>query len=364
MSASPQDTDSDVPRHRGWWAVAGGWFGFFLLWTLFILGWAQGNVPIRGAVVSALLATLPGALLGLPVWWLAGKMEWPPVGVIRFAGVHLAALFGFATLWTFTGPALGVLIEGGSLAEMRWETQTYVWRLFMGVLLYVIVAGLSYAAHISRRLRRQEQIASRAEAFAAKANLAAMRSQLRPHFLFNALHSISSLIDTDPERASDAMELLGDLLRYTIRERDDDVVSLEEEWQFVSDYIELQRLRFGDRVAVAMEPLSDSGAVRVPPFVLQPLVENAFVHGMDSRSSGGTVSIRANKEGSSLVLVVEDNGHAWAAVGPNGTSVAGGTGLGNLRRRLMSLYGDGALLTVESLPAGGTRARIELPIVP
>lgn len=357
MIPAPQDTDSELANRRGWWAVAGGWFGFFLLWTLFILGWGQGDVPVRVAATSALYATLAGAALGFPVWWLAGRMPWPPSSGIRFALVHVIAITGFAGVWTYAGVALGVLADGGSPSDMQWDVQTYVWRLFMGVLLYVIVAGLSYAAHINRRLRRQEQVAARAEALAAKANLSAMRSQLRPHFLFNALHSISSLIETDPGRASDAMELLGDLLRYTIRQRDDHWVALDEEWRFVADYVELQRLRFGDRVVVIMDPLPVK--LRVPPFVLQPLVENAFLHGVDARTGSATIRITARLSGSSLVLTVEDNG-----IGPanshNVTEGGRGTGLDNLRRRLASVYGENARLTVEPRPGGGTSARIEL----
>ena len=363
--ALENNDDRSLVRHRGWWAALGGWVGFFLLWTLFILGWGQGNVSVSGAVVSALLATVPGAILGLPVWMLAGRLEWPARGA-TFIAAHLVAMIAFAVLWTVTGPVIGTLIEGDSLSEMQWEVQTYVWRLFMGALLYVTVAGLSYAAHINRRLRRQEQIAARAEALAAKANLAAMRSQLRPHFLFNALHSISSLIETEPARATEAMELLGDLLRYTVRERDDDHVALGEEWQFVSDYVDLQRLRFGDRIEISMEADPGTSSLPVPPFVLQPLVENAFVHGLSSRSSGGIINVSARIHGTSLELTVEDNGQDPQSTGRVGANVDGspvrvsgtGTGLGNLRLRLQSLYGDAATLTIAAREGGGTSARI------
>jgi signal transduction histidine kinase len=365
--AAPHQSDSDTFRLRAWWTVVGGWFGFFLLWTLFILGWGQGDVPVSGAIISAITATVPAALLGLLVWMLVGRFPWPDgetwfdQRVVAFVAAHVLAMVAFTVTWTVTAPVASLLMEGGSLAELQWETQTYVWRLFMGVLLYVIVAGLSYAAHINKRLRRQQQIAARAEAIAAKANLAAMRSQLQPHFLFNALHSISSLIDSDRDKASDAVELLGDLLRYAVRERETDLVSLDEEWQFVSDYIELQLLRFGDGVSVVMEPLDGAGQIRVPPFVLQPLVENAFVHGMEARSNKGQISISARRSGSSLRLLVEDNGfspdHGIALKRQDGTA---GTGLDNLRLRLESIYGDRAKLTITNNDGGGTRAFIEL----
>lgn len=377
MTAQLQ-SDTEPLRPRAWWAVLGGWLGFFLLWTLFILGWAQGEVQVSGAVISGLSATLPAVILGLLVWRLVGHLPWPDPqrrpktpGAPLFVAVHVVAMAVFSIAWTAGGQLTIVVVERIPLSEMEWVLQTYIWRLFMGVLLYVIVAGLSYVADSNKRLRRQERIAARAEAIAAKANLAAMRSQLQPHFLFNALHSISSLIESDPERAGDAMELLGDLLRYAVRERETDLVSLDEEWQFVSDYVELQLIRFGDRVTVSMEPLAGAGRAEVPPFVLQPLVENAFVHGMATHSNEGEICVSANRNGSTLQLMVEDSGGSdedAASELDRSTRFSthyeqarsAGTGLENLRLRLESLYGNRAALTVTARLEGGTTAMIEL----
>lgn len=365
MAATDRDTTAGENFRYGWTAVTGGWFGFFLLWTFFILGWGQGNIAVSGALVSALIATIPAAVLGHAVWKLTGRVPLHQTSPGRLTIIHGAALVAFAVMWTVIGPVLSVLIDGGSLAEMEWDAQTYVWRLFMGVLLYAIVSGISYTARVSRRLREQQRVAARAEALAAEANLAAMRSQLQPHFLFNALHSISSLIETDPEAAGDAMELLGDLLRYTIRERKADRVALSEEWQFVSDYVALQRLRFGERVAVTMEISPGADQMRVPPFVLQPLVENAFAHGMDEATHGGRIDISAHTKGSRLVLTVADNGSGITSGGSarNGggeNQQTNGTGLSNLRQRLASVYGDAAQVIVASDRGRGTSARVEI----
>lgn len=360
MPATERDTIEGERFRFGWAAVAGGWFGFFLLWTFFILGWGQGNVPVAGAMLSALIATIPAAALGQVVWKLTGRVPLHQTAPLRLTAIHGVALVAFAVSWTVVGPVLGVLIDGGSLAEIEWDIQTNVWRLFMGVLLYAIVAGTSYTARVSRRLRDQQRVAARAEALAAEANLAAMRSQLQPHFLFNALHSIATLIETDAERAADAMELLGDLLRYTIRDRSSDRVALSEEWQFVSDYVALQQLRFGSRVTTNMRMAPEAATVLVPPFVLQPLVENAFVHGMDAATQDGVITIDVRLDGTALTMVVEDNGAGAAQNASIGDSKTGGTGLSNLTQRLASMYGDSAHLTVTPRPGGGKTARVNI----
>lgn len=252
---------------------------------------------------------------------------------------------------------------------MDWSIQTYSWRLFMGVWLYFIVAGVSYATRVGRHLQQQREVAAKAEALAAKAHLGAMRSQLRPHFLFNALHSVSSLIGSDPARAADAMEMLGDLLRYTIREREDDRVRLEEEWQFTMDFVDLQRLRFGDRVVITHSMDPTCARIKVPPFVLQPLVENAFIHGAGASSEGGQVRIEVRCGDGLVSLEVADSGAGSEAQSmdsavshPNEPRERNGSGLANLSARLTSTYGSNANVTLSSAENGWTIAAVTVPI--
>ena len=344
-------------RRPAFWAVLGGWVLFFILWTLFIFGWGRGEVLLQNAAVSGLIVTVTAAVLSVFVWRLCGRIDWPDSPSARFFVTHLTGAIIYSISWTVLAPVVGTLIEGGAISDIEWNTGAYSWRLLMGIWLYVIVAGLSYAVRINVRLRKQREVSARAEALAAEANLAAMRSQLQPHFLFNALHSVSSLIDTDPPRASEAMEMLGDLLRYAIRDRGSDFVSLSEEWKFVSDYVDLQKIRFGDGVDVKMTQELSIGDVRVPPFVLQPLVENAFLHGISPQLAAGVIEITAVATDGRLALTVVDNGG-----GPSSEAVTRtGTGLQNLRLRLQALYGNGASVEVKSREGGGTIARVILP---
>lgn len=341
-------------RHPGWTLLVAGWGAFLVLWTLFLLGWGQGETPLQAALISGVITTGTAALLAVPVWRGTARWAWPDTLRFGFFVTHLVAAVVFAAAWTASVPVIAVLMEGGRLSDVQLDAQTIIWRLFMGVWLYFIVAGVSYAVRISQHLQHQRELAARAESMAAQAHLQAMRSQLRPHFLFNALHSVSSLIETDADAASDAMERLGDLLRYTIRERDEDRVRLEEEWAFVEDYLALQSLRFGDRVQVQVDMDDACGSMPVPPFVVQPLVENAFVHGPGARPEGGKVLIRIQCNANTLEIDVSDDG-------PGPDPEGRGTGLDNLRRRLEVLYGPEATVELQSLEPQGALTRVRIP---
>lgn len=352
MESTPTLSPRPTSR-RGWLLLVAGWSVFFVLWTLFLLGWGQGETPLNAALISGLVTTGTAALLGIAVWRLTDRLSWPDELRLSFFLWQLLAALLFSAAWTATTPLIFVLMEGGSLADIQWDPQNLSWRLFMGIWLYFIVVGVSYSLRINRRLQQQRELAIRAESLAARASLAAMRSQLRPHFLFNALHSVGSLIESDPGKAVDGMERLGDLLRYTIREREEDQVTLSEEWTFVEDYIALQELRFGDRIRV--EAALDPSCLdrRVPPFLIQPLVENAFIHGPGSRASGGFIRVGGQCREGLLTVIVEDDG-------PGLEGSKGGSGLANLRSRLQALYGAQCAFEIGERKGGGVRVEIQL----
>jgi sensor histidine kinase YesM len=214
----------------------------------------------------------------------------------------------------------------------------------MGTWLYLVVAGLSYAIRAQRRVRTQEAAAAEAHLLAQQAQLAALRAQVNPHFLFNALHSVGALVASDPSRADEALERLGDLLRYTLGTEEE--VPFAHEWKFTEDYLAFERLRLGDRLKVDARAEPESLEVLVPPLILQPLVENAVRHGIAGRPRGGRVELRARVDGERLVLRVTDDGPGADGAGHDGV------GLASVRRRLDLRYGSRATLTVDALAAG------------
>lgn len=191
------------------------------------------------------------------------------------------------------------------------------------------------------------------------ARLRLLRSQLQPHFLFNTLQAIGSTAPRDGAAAARMTALLGDLLRQTLQERDSGFVSLAEEQELLRPYVEIQRMRFGDRLQLELDLPAELLAARVPDLLLQPLVENALQHGIEQKPGAGRVRVAARREGTDLVLDVADDGAG--VVGANGVEPPFGTGLGATRGRLQTLFGARASLTLRANGLGGCTATLRLP---
>ena len=219
------------------------------------------------------------------------------------------------------------------------------------------LVGLLEGIAIFRRNKDRQLVASQLEAKLSRAQLHSLNMQLNPHFLFNTLNAVSALMHTDPSTADRMLLKLSDLLRRNLEQPIEQETSLEQEIAFLEGYLEIEQLRFGDRLKVHVEvpePLLDA---KVPTFVLQPLVENAIKHGLSDRATGGTIHIRARQDGQRLFLEVEDDGRGIS-------SLQSGTGIGtrNTRSRLEQLYGDEQSFDLKFPLAGGALAQISLPL--
>jgi signal transduction histidine kinase len=226
-----------------------------------------------------------------------------------------------------------------------------LWAVFSYWFYVVLVLAVRHYTTAMERKRREAELTT---AF-ANAQLTALRAQLHPHFLFNTLNSISALVAEDPQVARKTIAELGELLRTTLREGARRTWSLREELALVERYVAIERMRFGERLSlrVACEPAT-LGA-EVPTLLLQPLVENAILHGIQPALQGGTVEIAARRVGDRLELEVSDDG----------VGLAGDTtervGLSNCRERLATYFGDDQTLTLERRTPTGTRVVVRLP---
>jgi two-component system LytT family sensor kinase len=303
--------------------------------------WAPGEFQSMMAHLAV------GSVLAVLVFRLVPRVPWPRPFHWRFAARHLIAAPAVTAVWLFASVPVEWLV--GGVSDVSFATR-FKEMMVIGSFFYLLIAGLSYSAHGARR-------AAQAEAIAAQTQLATLRSQLQPHFLFNALHTIVQLIHIEPRRAAEAAELVADLLRRTVEEQRDEV-PLSEEWQFVSRYLEVEQIRFGERLVVKADLPSDLQSERVPSFALQTLVENAVQHGAAPRIAPTEIAITGTRNSRELTISVRNTGdsHAVQANG-NGT----GTGLARLRERLTVLYGGSATLTSAPVSTGGYEAVLTVP---
>ncbi len=332
---------------RGWlWLqLALAWLPMWALFTALIV--MAHDLPIGSAAIASARMIVPGALLGYFVYKFTSRAPWPHPFRLGFIATHVLAAILYAAIWLLLIIVIDSIIVGHIVMTIGPGIGLF---LITGIWLYIMVAGVAYANQAAARTAQLESHATRMQ-------LAELRAQLHPHFLFNALHTIVQLIPSDPRTAVDAAELLAEILR-TVLEEDDDLVTLARELSFVEQVLGIERIRFGERLVVRVELSETLAGFLVPSFCLQTLVENAVRHGAAPRVEKTHVSIAARIDGDELVLRVADDGAGASAAA---IERDGGTGLRRLRARLKWLYGDRARLDIESAPTQGFSATLRLP---
>lgn len=305
-----------------------------------------GRLFLGEAVAVAVPLTIAYAFIGLSTWYPCKQF---PLGRSRIAAV--VATFAIGAL---VASSLWVLL-GGGLARVYGELPRFqglpgrfaaqVPALFsVGVLLYLLSAALHYVLLSFERAREAERRQAELQILAREAQLAALRAQIRPHFLFNSLNSISGLAVSDPPRAQEMCVRLADFLRKSLSVGEKTSISVGEELALSRAYLAVEELRFGSRLEVE-EDLDERGlGCLVPPLLLQPLVENAIRHGIATRVEGGTVRLSVAHGAGRLRILVEN------PFDPDGPPRPGsGLGLANVRQRLSARYGQEALFAAKRL---------------
>jgi two-component system, LytTR family, sensor histidine kinase AlgZ len=227
-----------------------------------------------------------------------------------------------------------------------------------GLIASALVGGVVAFQAMRARARQVELHAQRATAAAVRAELDSLRARTDPHFLFNALNTVAGLISKDPRQAEATVERLADVFRYTLDASRRPRVSVQRELDIVSDYLAVEAIRFGDRMAWDIDCAPELAGASVPPLILQPLVENAVRHGIGEKREGGRIAIRVHRAGGMLAIEVSDDGP-----GPAGSTQRGsGTSLRDLRERLALEYGASASHDLIARPGGGAIARITVPL--
>ena len=328
------------------------------------LMWGEPPAPFWSAVKSWMPDYYIWAALTPLIVWLGHRFPLERESLLPHLGLHLVLSGLFVTFELVLSCAVVAAIVPDQPPESYSFWQWYVRilaRFFVwGVLIYWVIQAAGHAVRWHRRSREQELAASELEAELARAQLRSLRMQLHPHFFFNTLHSIAVLVrKNDRSAALEMLTGLGDLLRHSLETADRQEVPLKEELEFLERYLDIEQIRFRDRLRVRWEVDAAAYDAAVPNMILQPLVENAVQHGVAPSVRRRTVEIEARCRDDVLELGVRDDGPGvpedWSP------SQADGVGLRNVRERLHKLHGDAAALRVGPAEGGGVRATVRLP---
>jgi two-component system LytT family sensor kinase len=343
------------PVAPGFWTLQmAGWLAFGIAMGLSrIARYPLGYMLATKTVLMVLGFVLTLGLRGLYRPLLARELSLGRMILVATVVSYAAALVWTALYnvgdaavyaWYFGRPLRNVSLTGGAL-----------YHAFVLVAWSVLYVG----AREHMQLQAARERALRAEALASGARLQALRYQINPHFLFNTLNAVSTLVvERQTSEATRMIARLSDFLRLTLDERTSDEVPLAEELDFVQRYLDIEQVRFGERLRLEISIAPEALDAIVPVLLLQPLVENAVKHGIAAREDGGRIVVRAERRGATLRIVVADDGPGPAASGDGR-----GIGLANTRERLRTLYGAAQRLELGASPdgGGGTQVVVELP---
>lgn len=341
VELSPASRGFFADKNRAFWTLQlGGWMGYFLLRAL---GGLANSMGVE-FVLPAILTTVTGFSITL-------LMAWAYQRIIRMRPLWL---------WTLSLLVLAVAATAFSIIEV-WAHATFYrtsWQpegiqFFGAILLTLAVLGawtaLYYSINYFLMLDAQAERFARLEGQASRAQLEMLRYQLNPHFLFNTLNSISTLVLLgETERANAMLSRLSSFLRYTLVGEREGLATVAQEMEALKLYLEIERIRFGERLRTFFEVASEANEARLPSLLLQPLVENAVKYAVTPLEKGADIAVMARVMGDRLVIEVADTGPGLD--GPPGPTHEGtGLGLGNIRERLSQLYGGN--YRFELLPA-------------
>ena len=287
------------------------------------------------------------ALLTPLVVWLARRFR--IAGPRRWGHLALHLIFGTATaaLKTIADREIFAMLSG-------FRMYLLLSTLSLQFTIYFAIVAATHGFEYYRRSREREQL----EARLAEARLQLLSMQLQPHFLFNTLNTIAELVHDDPEAADRMIAGLSDLLRRTLDLGDAQKITLDDELEALSRYLDIQKIRFGDRLRIDIEAAPELRDARVPPLLLQPVVENSIRHGLATRAAAGRIQIRVSRKEAMLVIDVLDDGDGATQEVIEGRR---GIGLNNVRSRLETLYGSAATFTMSGTAGQGMRVSIQIP---
>lgn len=343
----------------GIWALPGL---YFTIQVYLEQAFGRAPIPLKVALLRGLVFSLLWAASTPPVLWLARTFQIPRKqwldGLLFHMPAGLIFSLGHLLIYVFVTASLERGNPPGSFDELLGDFQpVFISNFAWWSLVYWTILISCYAIDYYSRYQEAAIRESRLETELARAELQALKMQLHPHFLFNTLNSISALMHDEPALADRMIARLGEFLRITLSNSGLQETSLGEELRFLECYLDIERIRFQDRLRTKIEVDPRVAEARVPNLLLQPIVENAIRHGIAPSRTGGEISINAARSDGRLAIEVRDNGQGLRP----GGDPSSGLGLANTRARLRHIYGEEQKLELSEPPGGGLLVRIEIP---
>ncbi len=346
-----------------------GLFRYLALWTAVVVVFAaQGRAydEVSGRDTWSLLDYLRWSMILWYTWaalapWvfrLAARYPLPVPVRLSNLGMQALASAGMTLLAMLIGAAVSTLTEHSTFTD---QLRQFFGKYFgVGLLTYWALFAIRQAMHFHEEKTRRELEASRLAEELAQSRLQALKAQLQPHFLFNTLHAIATLMDEDAASAEDMLLRLSDLLRALLDDYDGQEISLRRELALLDLYLGIQRIRFKDRLSTRIYPAADTLDCAVPSLILQPIVENAIRHGIGKRIGNDCVEIETRRDGDLLCIDVRNHN---SSLDPSAAAPGGhGMGLRNTGLRLRALYGDRADVRLQMIwPGDGVICRLRIP---
>lgn len=341
------------------------WLLSFLLWTLigliffgqsyYFSAVAGQNFPVFSRLVFELTNAYAWALLSPLLFFLARRFP-----------IEKPVIFSRISLHFFLSLLIGLIHKIGSFwsslviapPSSPLPPDAVVFKITGGlvnsIIVYWILLGIYSAVSYANRFREQKLVATQLEVQLAQAQLTALKMQLQPHFLFNTLHAIATLMEDDIKAAQRMLARLSELLRLTLDHVGEQEVPLSKEIEFLKSYLEIEEIRFHDRLRISYNISPQTLEAMVPTLILQPLVENAIRHGITPKTSGGAISIVALQQNGQLELTISDDGKGAG-------EIKQGVGLSNTKKRLEQLYSKKQVFDFGNLPGGGFTVTLKFP---
>lgn len=307
----------------------------------------QNGLGTYHAMADSLVFNFNFALLGLGIWYIARYNDLSKTRILVFILNHFFSMIFLVIIWLFiSNLILKMLISDindiDDINYLKFLGSSFAWRFVSGLMYYTVIALIYYVLMYYANFQKKIKTESELKSLVKEAELASLKNQINPHFLFNSLNSISSLTITNPEKAREMLVKLSELMRYSLKTNHNDKSTLNVELENIEKYLALEKVRFGKKLEYVKEIDDDCIAMLLPNMILQPLFENAIKHGIYESTESVTIKISCRRINDILQIWIENNFDL------TGKPMRGeGIGLENIKKRLSIIYKSPNLLTTE-----------------